>query len=81
MQRAWQLQEAKNKFSEVVNTAIQEGPQRITRRGKDAAVVLSVKDFDRLKRGKEDLADFLRRSPLKGLDISRAKDLPREVRL
>jgi prevent-host-death family protein len=77
----WQLQEAKNKFSEVVGKAIQRGPQRITRRGKTAAVVLSVRDYERLKRGKEDLVTFLRRSPLRNLALGRIKDFPRQVEL
>ncbi len=81
MRRTWQLQEAKNKLSEVVETAIHDGPQRITKRGKAAAVVLSTKDFERLKRGKESLVDFLQHSPLRNLDLDRAKDLSREVRL
>ena len=81
MPREWQLQEAKNKFSEVVERAIEEGPQHITRRGKDAAVVVSAKDFSRMKRGKESLVAFFRRAPLKGLDLQRAKDLPRNVDL
>ncbi len=81
MSRTWQLQEAKNKLSEVVEKAIQDGPQRITKWGEDAAVVVSAKDFDRMKRGKQSLAEFLRSSPLRELDLDRAKDFPREVGL
>ncbi|MCX5759393.1 MAG: type II toxin-antitoxin system Phd/YefM family antitoxin [Candidatus Hydrogenedentes bacterium] len=81
MNGVWQLQEAKNKLSEVVDKAAQDGPQRITRRGKAAAVVISVKDYERLKRGKQDLVHFLMRSPLRGVDLERVKDLPRETGL
>ncbi len=43
----WQLQDAKNKFSEVVETSINSGPQIISRRGKDTAVVISFKEYQR----------------------------------
>lgn len=42
----WSLQDAKNKFSEVVNAANSGSPQIVTRRGVPAAVVLSIKDFN-----------------------------------
>lgn len=44
----WQLQDAKNRFSAVVNAALAGEPQRVTRRGKPAVVVLSVEEYDRL---------------------------------
>ncbi len=44
----WQLQEAKNAFSEVVNRALTEGAQTITKHGKDVVVVLSQEEFRRL---------------------------------
>jgi len=78
----WQLQEAKNKLSQVVEQAMQEGPQEITRHGKKAAVVLSVKDYQHLKaRRGSSLVDFFRRSPLRGINLERVKDLPRGVNL
>ena len=61
----WQLQDAKANFSQVVNRALEDGPQRITRHGRGAAVILSERDFERLiarKRGS--LSEFLARSPL-----------------
>lgn len=81
MRNSWQLQEAKNRLSEVIETAIQEGPQYITRRGKNAAVVVSSKEYERLKCGKRSLVEFLRAAPLQGLDLARDKSLPREVEL
>mgnify|MGYP001575300947 FL=1 len=48
----WQLQEAKNRLSEVVRKARSEGPQVITLHGSDAAVVISARDFGRLSRRK-----------------------------
>ena len=55
----WQLQDAKNQFSKVVQKARFEGPQEITVRGERAAVVLSVKDYDALRGGRPTLVDDL----------------------
>ncbi|MFT6590435.1 MAG: prevent-host-death family protein, partial [Rhodoferax sp.] len=41
----WQLQEAKSRFSEVVDLSLSEGPQMVTRRGQDAVVILSASDY------------------------------------
>ena len=46
----WQLQDAKNRFSELVQRARQEGPQVVTLRGRRAAVVLSAEAYDALLR-------------------------------
>lgn len=45
----WQLQEAKAKFSEVVNTAAKKGPQIITRRGVDTAVVVAYSEWQKTR--------------------------------
>jgi len=83
MKRTWQLQEAKNKFSEVVEQALHDGPQFVTRRGQDAVVVLSAKDYRRLSRSQTSLVDFFRTSPLAGveLDVARSRDRGRRVEL
>ena len=85
MLRAWQLQEAKSKFSELVEHAITEGPQVVTKRGIDSVVVLSFKDFQKLKKPKNDLVSFFKNSPkidLNGsLDIERKKDGDRDIHL
>jgi prevent-host-death family protein len=46
----WSLQDAKNKFSAVVDAALQGHPQLVTRRGRDAVVVISSEDYARLRR-------------------------------
>lgn len=79
MDRVWQLQEAKNRLSEVVDLALQEGPQEISRHGKKAVIIVSCEEFNRMKRGSENLVEFLRKSPLRGLDLDRSRDLPRDV--
>jgi prevent-host-death family protein len=78
---AWQIQEAKAKFSELVQKAIDEGPQTVSRRGKDVAVVLSADEYRRLRKGQIDFKEFLTLLPLDGLDLERNKDLPRDVDL
>jgi prevent-host-death family protein len=83
MKRVWPLQDAKNKFSEVVDRAIEEGPQTITRRGRETAVVVSLKDFKRLTEPKDSLVSFFRNSPLAAanLDLERTGDYGRKVEL
>ena len=46
----WALQDAKNRFSAVVDAALAGEPQQVTRRGKPAVVVLSAREYDRLRR-------------------------------
>jgi len=83
MSRSWALQDAKNRLSEVVNEALHGEPQVITRRGREAVVVVSVEDFRRLTRGEGDLLAFFQASPLTGedLDLTREDEPAREVDL
>jgi prevent-host-death family protein len=79
----WQLQEAKNRFSEVVRKASNEGPQFVTKHGKESVVVLSVTDYNQQIERKESLFNFLEKSPLKEseLNVERDKSAGREVNL
>jgi prevent-host-death family protein len=79
----WQLQEAKNRFSEVVNKALTEGPQTVTRHGEEIVVILSKADYNRLKKPQTSLLDFFRQSPLVGVDLNLDRDqsLPRDINL
>jgi len=83
MGERWQLQEAKNRLSELVRKAREEGPQVITVHGTDAAVVMSAEQYAKLARRKGTLADFFRKSPLVGeeLDLTRSRDLGRPVEI
>lgn len=83
MKATWALQDAKNRFSEVVEQALHDGPQFVTRRGKEAVVVLSVQDFQQLSAGQGSLVTFLRQSPLVGedIDLTRDTDGGREIEL
>ncbi len=79
----WQLQEAKACFSEVVRRAEQQ-PQRVTVRGKDAAVVLSARDYDQLRpESGSTLSGLMAASPLAGIEFGERRDaMPvREVEL
>jgi prevent-host-death family protein len=72
----WQLQDAKNKFSELVEEALAHGPQTVTKRGQEAVVVMSIQDYKRLSQSRGSvLAVFRKAAPLAdGLDLSRDPD-------
>jgi prevent-host-death family protein len=59
----WQLQDAKNRFSELVQRARREGPQIVTLRGERAVVVLSAEDYDQLAAEHPSLVDYLMSGP------------------
>mgnify|MGYP000374445367 CR=1 FL=1 len=77
----WQLQEAKNKFSNLVEQATKSGPQIVTKHGEEAVVVIAVEEYKKLLKPKMNLVQFLQQSPLARitLEIDRNKDLPREI--
>jgi len=81
----WQLQEAKNKFSQLVENARRSGPQIVTKHGKEAVVILSFEDYKKMIPHKNNLIEFLRKSPFaqSGIDFSilRQKDKPRNIKL
>ena len=82
----WQMQTAKAQFSEVFRRACQDGPQRVTRHGKEAVIVLAEEQYERLRattRPNVGLATLLASSPLAGLDLrlDRPRDYGRTVRL
>lgn len=68
----WQLQDAKNQFSKVVQKARYEGPQEITVRGERTAVVLSARDYDALRAGRPTLVDALLDGPVWDDDLAKA---------
>ena len=77
----WQLQEAKNKFSAVIDKALSDGRQMVTRRGVETVVILSAEQYRELIKPKLGLVDFMKRSPLKGIDLNldRDKGFAREI--
>lgn len=84
--QTWQLQNAKARFSEVFRRAREEGPQLVTRQGKEGVVILPLEDFDQLvDRAKKprSLVRFFAESPLAGLQLNleRTQDVGRDVKL
>jgi antitoxin Phd len=83
---SWQIQTAKARFSEVFRRARTEGPQRITRQGKEGVVIVAEEQYERLV-GKshqpKNLVEFFRQSPLVGveLDLDRDRDPGRDIEL
>ena len=83
MEHTWQLQEAKNKFSQLVEKAQHEGPQFVTKHGKESVVVLSVEVYKKMVKPKTNLLQFIQKSPLSKtlIDIERDKSLGRDIEL
>ena len=78
----WQVQTAKQRFSELVERAVNEGPQIVTKHGRDTVVVLDIAEYRRLRGEPMNFKEFLLSIP-KGddLEIERSKDPPREIDL
>ena len=82
-EKVWAVAEAKARFSEMIDRALSDGPQTITRKGKRTAVVVSADEWQRKSRRKGNLAEFFLNSPLRnsGIKIERIKSRPRPVEL
>ena len=78
----WKLAEAKNRFSELVNKALVEGPQKVSRRD-DTVVIISEIEYQKLTGTKQNFIEFLLNDQLDldGVDFSRDKSLSRRVEL
>jgi prevent-host-death family protein len=68
----WQLQEAKQRFSELIRSVEAEGPQVVTRHGEDVAVVISIAEYRHLRHEGENFKAFLQSAPDLDLEISRS---------
>ncbi len=79
----WAVAEAKARFSEVIQRALSEGPQTITRKGRETVVVVSVEEWKRKTTRKGNLAEFFAASPLQGsgIRIERIRDRPHDIEL
>ena len=75
------MAEAKARLSEVINRALADGPQMITRKGREAVVVVSAEEWHRKTERKGNLAEFFAASPLRGSGpkVKRSRDRPREI--
>ena len=74
MTHIWQLQEAKNKFSEVIEEAVKYGPQIITNDGVEIVVVLSYDEYRKLVLSQKKLSEFFGNSPLAEVDLELTRD-------
>lgn len=71
----WNFQEAQASLYELLRAAQHSGPQSITWRGRDVAVVISKAEYDRLSHASKSLPEFMRSSPLYGsYDIEFVRD-------
>ena len=77
----WQIQEARERFSELVERALKDGAQTVTRRGKAVAVLVSEEEYCRLRTGGKSLKALLAAAPLEGIEITRSRDTGRVVDL
>ena len=80
MNSTWQLQEAKSRLSELVETAARKGPQTITRHGRPVAVVVSAEAYAQLQPRRKTV-EVLRACPGPGLLVERLRDRPRSLKL
>jgi len=81
MNNSWSLQDAKAKFSELVNSCVAEGVQTVTKHGKPTVVVLPWDTYQNLKKRKGSVRAFLTGAPRAALDIARSGESERELNL
>ena len=77
--QAWTVAEAKARFSEVIDKAKSDGPQTITRNGRNAVVVVAAEEWEKKTKRKGNLAEFFAASPLRAAGL-KIKRLPGRVR-
>ena len=78
----WQLQEAKSRFSEVVDLTLKEGPQLVTRRGQEAVVILAANEYRRLSGQEPTLIECLLNAPRgEALVLERTPESIRDIEL
>lgn len=76
----WQVQDAKQRFSELLRSAHADGPQIITRHGQEVAVVIDIAEYWHLKGDVADFKDYLRAGPgIDDLDLARSTEGPRDT--
>ncbi|MFN2495409.1 MAG: type II toxin-antitoxin system Phd/YefM family antitoxin [Pseudonocardiaceae bacterium] len=87
---SWQVQEAKQRFSEMLRAVANEGPQTITRHGVEVAVVLDIEEYRRLTGPRTNLKELLLGPPyfddkmstiMDEVEAERKRDFPRQVDL
>jgi len=76
----WQIQEAKARFSEMVERTLREGPQTVTRHGKPVVVLVTADEYRRLRAGGKTFKALLASAPLEGIEIRRSREKARIIR-
>jgi prevent-host-death family protein len=80
MQMQWQVQDAKQRFSELIRTAHTDGPQVVTRHGEEIAVVIDIVEYRHLRGQFVEFKDYLRAGPdFDDLDVGRSSEEPRTI--
>ena len=74
----WPVQEARARLSQLIDDVVAGRPQRISRRGKDVAVLISAAEYDRLVKPRQSLVEFFRNSPLTELMPEEELDFERD---
>lgn len=78
----WQLQDAKSRFSEIVDLALTNGPQLVTRRGQEAVVIMSAKEFRQMSGRTPTLLNTLLNAPRgEPLKMIRSREIIRKIEL
>lgn len=78
----WQVQDAKQRFSELIRAVQSDGPQVVTRHGQEIAVVIEISEYRHLKGETADLKDYLRSGPeFDDLELVRSRELARGIDL
>ena len=78
----WQVQDAKQRFSELLRVAHVDGPQFVTRHGREVAVIIDIAEYRHLKGDVADFKDYLTIGPsFDDLDLARSADPPRSIDL
>ena len=69
MKTSWALQDAKNRFDELVDTSLRDGPQIVTRRGTPVVVVAAAGEWEKRGKPKKTLLDMFQNCPVKGIEL------------
>lgn len=79
--RIWSLQNAKARLSELINSALHDGVQIVTRRGEEVVAVIPVAEYERITANRTPLSEFLLSGPRVELNIERDSTTGREIEL
>lgn len=71
--RTWQVQEARQQFRELFDAAVERGPQRVSRKGKRAVVVVSEEEWNRVSGGVPSFGDLLACCPIEPEDLPKRR--------